>query len=148
MQQWLIKLLPTTSAKFVNLNVSSSITAQVSNLTVFLSLTWAVSLSDIPLVLSIYLLLLIANKLRDPGFVLLSSQGHWYVHSDGTVKNKTSNSHIKHVNLTTLPFKLSLTLESGEMVTIWRDSCDERCYRQLSLILRQWKMKQGAKAPC
>ncbi|HFD4091976.1 protein YgfX [Vibrio parahaemolyticus] len=148
MQQWLIKLLPTTSAKFVNLNVSSSITAQVSNLTVFLSLTWAVSLSDIPLVLSIYLLLLIASKLRDPGCVLLSSQGHWYVHSDGTVKNETSNSHIKHVNLTTLPFKLSFTLESGEMVTIWRDSCDERCYRQLSLILRQWKMKQGAKAPC
>lgn len=73
MQQWLIKLLPTTSAKFVNLNVSSSITAQVSNLTVFLSLTWAVYLSDIPLVLSIYLLLLIASKLRDPGFVLLSS---------------------------------------------------------------------------
>ncbi len=31
------------------------------------------------------------------------------------------------------------------MVTIWRDSCDERCYRQLSLILRQWKMKQGPK---
>ncbi|EOV9323972.1 protein YgfX [Vibrio parahaemolyticus] len=148
MQQWLIKLLPTTSAKFVNLNVSSSITAQVSNLTVFLSLTWAVSLSDIPLVLSIYLLLLIASKLRDPGFVLLSSQGHRYVHSDGTVKNETSNSHIKHVNLTTLPFKLSFTLESDEMVTIWRDSCDERCYRQLSLILRQWKMKQGAKAPC
>lgn len=148
MQQWLIKLLPTTSAKFVNLNVSSSITAQVSNLTVFLSLTWAVSLSDIPLVLSIYLLLLIASKLRDPGLVLLSSQGHWYVHSDGTVKNETSSSHIKHVNLTTLPFKLSFTLESGEMVTIWRDSCDERCYRQLSLILRQWKMKQGAKAPC
>ncbi|EPD9007324.1 protein YgfX [Vibrio parahaemolyticus] len=148
MQQWLIKLLPTTSAKFVNLNVSSSITAQVSNLTVFLSLTWAVSLSDIPLVLSIYLLLLIASKLRDPGFVLLSSQGHWCVHSDGTVKNETSNSHIKHVNLTTLPFKLSFTLESDEMVTIWRDSCDERCYRQLSLILRQWKMKQGAKAPC
>lgn len=148
MQQWLIKLLPITSAKFVNLNVSSSITAQVSNLTVFLSLTWAVSLSDIPLVLSIYLLLLIASKLRDPGFVLLSSQGHWYVHSDGTVKNETSNSHIKHVNLTTLPFKLSFTLESDEMVTIWRDSCDERCYRQLSLILRQWKMKQGAKAPC
>lgn len=148
MQQWLIKLLPTTSAKFVNLNVSSSITAQVSNLTVFLSLTWAVSLSDIPLVLSIYLLLLIARKLRDLGFVLLSSQGHWYVHSDGTVKNETSNSHIKHVNLTTLPFKLSFTLESDEMVTIWRDSCDERCYRQLSLILRQWKMKQGAKAPC
>ncbi|ENV3693648.1 protein YgfX [Vibrio parahaemolyticus] len=148
MQQWLIKLLPTTSAKFVNLNVSSSITAQVSNLTVFFSLTWAVSLSDIPLVLSIYLLLLIASKLRDSGFVLLSSQGHWYVHSDGTVKNETSSSHIKHVNLTTLPFKLSFTLESGEMVTIWRDSCDERCYRQLSLILRQWKMKQGAKAPC
>ncbi|HAS6745496.1 TPA: hypothetical protein GRI78_21010 [Vibrio parahaemolyticus] len=144
----MIKLLPTTSAKFVNLNVSSSITAQVSNLTVFLSLTWAVSLSDIPLVLSIYLLLLIASKLRDPGFVLLSSQGHCYVHSDGTVKNETSSSHIKHVNLTTLPFKLSFTLESGEMVTIWRDSCDERCYRQLSLILRQWKMKQGAKAPC
>ncbi|HFD4266908.1 TPA: protein YgfX [Vibrio parahaemolyticus] len=140
--------MPTTLAKFVNLNVSSSITAQVSNLTVFLSLTWAVSLSDIPLVLSIYLLLLIARKLRDPGFVLLSSQGHWDVHSDGTVKNETSNSHIKHVNLTTLPFKLSFTLESGEMVTIWRDSCDERCYRQLSLILRQWKMKQGAKAPC
>ncbi|OQS64260.1 hypothetical protein EM89_014130 [Vibrio parahaemolyticus] len=89
-----------------------------------------------------------ASKLRDPGFVLLSSQGHWYVHSDGTVKNETSSSHIKHVNLTTLPFKLSFTLESGEMVTIWRDSCDERCYRQLSLILRQWKMKQGAKAPC
>ncbi|HHK8490330.1 TPA: protein YgfX [Vibrio parahaemolyticus] len=144
----MIKLLPTTSAKFVNLNVSSSITAQVSNLTVFLSLTWAVSLSEIPLVLSIYLLLLIASKLRDPGFALLSSQGHWYVHSDGTVKNETSSSHIKHVSLTTLPFKLSFTLESGEMVTIWRDSCDERCYRQLSLILRQWKMKQGAKAPC
>ncbi|EGQ8452781.1 hypothetical protein GTP28_14620 [Vibrio parahaemolyticus] len=144
----MIKLLPTTSAKFVNLNVSSSITAQVSNLTVFLSLTWAVSLSDIPLVLSIYLLLLIASKLRDPGFVLLPSQGHWYVHSDGSVKNETSSSHIKHVNLTTLPFKLSFTLESGEMVTIWRDSCDERCYRQLSLILRQWKMKQGVKAPC
>ncbi|EJB8690848.1 hypothetical protein RGL39_002124 [Vibrio parahaemolyticus] len=70
------------------------------------------------------------------------------MHSDGTVKNETSNSHIKHVNLTTLPFKLSFTLESDEMVTIWRGSCDERCYRQLSLILRQWKMKQGAKAPC
>lgn len=51
-------------------------------------------------------------------------------------------------DLSTLPFKTSFTLESGECVTVWRDSCSDNQYRQLVLVLRQWEIKQRAEAPC
>ncbi|MBR9789430.1 MAG: hypothetical protein GYB40_16005 [Vibrionaceae bacterium] len=111
-------------------------------------MTWAVTLSDIPIVLSIYLLLMIVKLHSDQLLVAPVSQGIWYVHCDGTVRSESKQSLIKRIDLSTLPVKTSITLESGDSVTVWRDSCEDIQYRQLSLVLRQWEIKQGADAPC
>ena len=112
------------------------------------SMTWAVILSDTPIVLSIYLLLMIAKLHSEQLLVTPACSGSWSVHCDGTVRSESKQAQIKRVDLSTLPFKIAITLESGERVTVWRDSCEDKQYRQLSLVLRQWEMKQGADTPC
>ncbi len=160
MQQWLIKLSPITSAKFVNFTASPSLTARVFNVVLFLLMTWAVIFSSIPIVLSTYLLLLIVKALSSQGLVQPTSHGHWYVHCDGSVRFdaleygecsediESEKGHLQRVDTSASPFKITFQLQSGRSVTIWRDSCDDEQYRQLSLVLRQWEMKQGANAPC
>ncbi|WP_338137361.1 protein YgfX [Vibrio natriegens] len=139
---------PTTSVKFVNLTLSSSNTARVISFVLLFSMTWAVTLSDTPIVLSIYLLLMIAKLHFDQLLVAPASQGIWHVHCDGTIRSESTRTQIKRIDLSTLPFKITITLQSGDSVTVWRDSCADTQYRQLSLVLRQWEMKQGADAPC
>nr|WP_321275662.1 protein YgfX [uncultured Vibrio sp.] len=139
---------PTTSAKFVNLTLAPSITARVIGFSLIFSMTWAVILSDTPIVLSIYLLLMIAKLHFGELLVAPTSLGIWSVDCDGTVRSESKQAQIKRIDLSTLPFKTVITLESGERVTVWRDSCEDKQYRQLSLVLRQWEMKQGADTPC
>ncbi len=106
-------------------------------------MTWAVILSDIPLVLSIHLLLMIAKLRFEADFTVPASQRHWFVHRDGTVRTATQNTQLVKADLSTLPFKITFKLDSGECVTVWRDSCSDNLYRQLALVLRQWEIKQG-----
>ncbi|MBS9921022.1 hypothetical protein J4H44_19460 [Vibrio alginolyticus] len=61
---------------------------------------------------------------------------------------ESEKGHLQRVDTSASPFKITFQLQSGRVVTIWRDSCDDEQYRQLSLVLRQWEMKQGANAPC
>lgn len=79
------------------------------------------------------------------GFTVPSVCGGWYLHRDGTVRNDKQISTISSVDVSAAAFKVTFELTSGENVTIWRDSCEDVAYRQLCLILRQWKM--GAEAP-
>lgn len=74
-----------------------------------------------------------------------STVGNWYCHRDGTVRNDVQISVLTGVDLSTSVFKVTFRLVSGEKVTVWRDSCDDVSYRQLNIILHQWKM--GAEAP-
>ena len=145
MHRWLIKLSHTTSARFVNLKVNTSLYAQIANQLLLLGCVWAVICSDIPLVLSTYLLLLIIRCQMQGGFVVPSACGGWYLHRDGTVRNDKQTSTITSVDVSAAAFKVTFELVSGEKVTIWRDSCEDVAYRQLCLILRQGQM--GAEAP-
>nr|WP_230677756.1 hypothetical protein [Vibrio sp. MOR3] len=135
----------TTSARFVNLTVSKSLNAQALHYLILFGLAWAVIFSDIPLVLSSYLLLLIYRCHTQGGFVMPSTVGDWYCHRDGTVRNDAQTSLLSGVDLSASVFKVTFKLVSGDKVTVWRDSCDDVSYRQLNMILRQWKM--GAEAP-
>ncbi|MGR5134178.1 protein YgfX [Vibrio alfacsensis] len=135
----------TTSAKFVNLTVYTSLTAQVFNQLLLHGLTWAVICSDIPLVLSTYLLLMIVKCQVQGRFVLPANQGNWFFHRDGVVRSDDQTSLLTQADVSVSGIKVSFELESGERGTIWRDSCTDVQYRQLCLILRQWKM--GADAP-
>lgn len=148
MLRWWIKLSPTTSAKSVNLTLSPSITAQVIHIIFLILMTWAVTLSDIPIVLSIYLLLMIAKRCFEHGSVVPASQGRWYVHCDGTVRSESRKTQLRRADISAFPLKVSFTLGSGDSVSVWRDSCSDQQYRQLVVVLRQWQMKQGAEAPC
>ncbi|MEO0888848.1 MAG: protein YgfX [Pseudomonadota bacterium] len=145
MHRWLIKLSRTTSARFVNLKVNTSLYAQIANQLLLLGCVWALICSDIPLVLSTYLLLLILRSQMQGGFVVPSACGGWYKHRDGTVRNDKQTSTLSSVDVSATAFKVTFELTSGESATIWRDSCEDVAYRQLCLILRQWKM--GAEAP-
>lgn len=145
MHQWSIKLSRITSAKFVNLTVYTSLIAQVSNQFLLHGLIWAVICTDIPLVLSTYLLLLIVKYQSLGNFVHPAAQGDWYFHRDGVVRNAFQTSLLSKADISAASLKVSFELESGERGTIWRDSCTDEQYRQLCLILRQWKM--GAEAP-
>ncbi len=111
-------------------------------------MTWAVILSDIPIVLSIHLLLMITKLYLPSGSVVPVSLGLWYVHRDGTVRSENTKTQLVKADLSTLPFKTTFILESGERVTVWRDSCSDNQYRQLVLVLRQWEIKQRAEALC
>ena len=111
-------------------------------------MTWAVTFSDIPIVLSIYLLLMIAKLCFEHGSVIPASQGRWFVHCDGTVRSELGKTQLRSADISAFPLKVSFTLGSGDSVTVWRDSCFDQQYRQLVVVLRQWKMKQGAEAPC
>jgi hypothetical protein len=111
-------------------------------------MTWAVILSDIPIVLSIYLLLMIAKLYLEQGSFIPASQGRWHVHCDGTVRSESSKTRLRDADISALSLKVSFRLESGECVVVWRDSCCDKQYRQLVVVLSQWKMKQGAEAPC
>ncbi|WP_411912344.1 protein YgfX [Vibrio sp. B1REV9] len=135
-----------TSVRFVNLTVHSSQYAQVLNGTLLFALTWAiVLLSHAPLVISIYLLLLIIKAQRCGGFIAPSSQGNWHVHRNGIVRQDESTSFITSTDLSVPGIKVTFVLASKDSITIWRDSCHDVKYRQLCLILHQWKM--GAEAP-
>ncbi len=111
-------------------------------------MTWAVILSDIPLVLSIHLLLMIARLYLPSGSAVPVSLGLWYVNRDGMVRSANTRTQLVKADLSTLAFKITFTLESGDCVTVWRDSCCDNQYRQLVMVLRQWETKQRAEAPC
>ncbi|WP_339367411.1 protein YgfX [Vibrio sp. AND4] len=145
MRLWWIKLSRTTSVRFVNLRVNASLYAQIANQFLLLGCVWALVSFDTPLALSTYLFILILCCQMQGGFVASSTRGSWYLHRDGTVRNDKQTSIISSVDISAAVFKVTFELASGERVTIWRDSCDDVVYRQLCLILRQWKM--GAEAP-
>jgi hypothetical protein len=145
MRRWLIKLSLTTSAKFVNCTVTSSLSAQILNLMVLSGLVWATVLSNIPLSLSIYLLLLVLQYHYRTGFVAKPSLGQWFVHRNGIVKCERLTSSLMKVDLSAKALKVTFVTECGRRVNVWRDGCDDRQYRQLCLILRQWQ--RGAEAP-
>ncbi|WP_342418099.1 protein YgfX [Vibrio mytili] len=143
MHLWSIKLSLTTSVKFVSFTTYPSTTAQIINVSLLFLMVWAVILSDVPLVICIYLLLLLLTTYREQHFVFPSVQGCWSVHCDGTVRSESGVSLLNWVDTSTLPIKLSFQLTSGKKVTIWRDSCADEHYRQLSLVLRQWERSQS-----
>ncbi len=145
MRRWLIKLSLTTSAKFVNCTVTSSLSAQILNLMVLSGLVWATVLSNIPLSLSIYLLLLVLQYHYRTGFVAKPSLGQWFVHRNGIVKCERLTSSLMKVDLSAKALKVTFVTECGRRVKVWRDGCDDRQYRQLCLILKQWQ--RGAEAP-
>ena len=106
---------------------------------------WALLLFNIPLILSVYLFLLLITQYRRDGLVEVSSCGYWYIRRDGVVRHQERTSLVKQVDLSTASLKVSFRLGHGQRVTIWRDSCDDREYRRLCLVLKQWK--KGARAP-
>jgi hypothetical protein len=108
-------------------------------------LVWATVLSNIPLSLSIYLLLLIYQYQSRSGFVVKPSLGQWFVHRNGVVRCEKSTSSLVKVDLSAKVLKVTFVTECGMRVNIWRDGCEEQQYRQLCLVLKQWK--RGAEAP-
>ena len=102
---------------------------------------WVTTLSGIPLVITAYLLVLLYQHHQQHDFILPSSQGLWRIHREGQVYGQHQESQLTQVDLSLRFIKVSFTLATKETITVWRDSCQDKDYRQLCLVLQQWQAK-------
>ncbi|WP_244949873.1 protein YgfX [Vibrio sagamiensis] len=126
------------SVRFVNLQVKVSFIALAMNSFLLFIFAWAVILMDIPLILSVYLLMLMFKQHQIEGFIDASSDGYWCIDRDGVVHHQNRTLLLIQTDLSTAGLKVSFKLDHGQKVTIWRDSCHDNDYRHLCLVLRQW----------
>nr|WP_238788345.1 hypothetical protein [Vibrio vulnificus] len=64
------------------------------------------------------------------------------VSRSGSVKQQETTRYLTAINRLFLWWFVSVRLNDGQRLLLWRDSCDDVSYRQLQLILTQWKQKR------
>ncbi len=135
MPLWWIILSPITSAKSVKLLFTPSYTAHVVAAGVLLVLMWAVAVSAIPLVASLWLVI---SLVTHSSHRLLPEPlcGEVEIHFDGYLRIKERKLFFQSISdlhaFAFLSFK-----GKGRHWLLWRDSCDEITYRQLLVRLKQ-----------
>ncbi|WP_363318240.1 protein YgfX [uncultured Vibrio sp.] len=138
MHQWLIKLLHTTSARFVKLQLSPSYSALFVKGTVFGCLLFLIVLSSVPLAVSLYCLMLIIHLFKTNHVIVNSAHGRFDYQEDGEVRLNDQRYFLKSVDTIWAQFFVKLRFRCGHSVLLWRDSCREREYRHfLAHIQRQ-----------
>ncbi|EHI9300805.1 hypothetical protein WB876_002418 [Vibrio vulnificus] len=132
----------TTSVRFVNLNLKASRNALILNCTLCACLVWALLFSPFPLVIFFPLTYLFSRYIWKTGFLYPSWTGAVRVSRSGSVKQQETTRYLTAINRLFLWWFVSVRLNDGQRLLLWRDSCDDVSYRQLQLILTQWKQKR------
>lgn len=91
---------------------------------------WAILISPVPLVASVYLLLCLAggmHKRTKEVLVMISPEGR--------IRMAGEYHRIKYTERLFQPLFVVIHTHSGKKLQIWRDSCEEGDYRNLLVLL-------------
>ncbi|WP_336886310.1 MULTISPECIES: hypothetical protein [Vibrio] len=105
-------------------------------------LVWALLFSPLPLVLFFPLTCLLMRSGWSTELLNPSLTGVVRVYRSGSVKQHQTTRYLTSVNRHFLWWFVSVRLNDGERLLLWKDSCDDVSYRQLQLILTQWQQKR------
>ncbi|MCY9805422.1 hypothetical protein OTK51_18525 [Vibrio scophthalmi] len=135
-------MLPTTSAKYVNSTTNVNFNVQFSHYylqanTILMVLACCfISVSAIPLVPSLSLLVLLIEANRQYGLLRKPLHGSVTVYADGRIQWAGSQAKIGVVVFALLEWALLLRIDKHWHV-LWRDSVEPQVYRQLILQLKR-----------
>lgn len=137
MLQWLIKLLPITSAKCVNTQLRPSVDAQLVHAAAWLLIVWASLVVSLPLVLLPVLLSPLWRLCLTGTLLPVAAQGE--LRYAPRRKMVLGQKHITFSRCQTFWSHWFVVIYSEQNVayTIWRDSMQESDYRHLLVLLKQ-----------
>lgn len=118
----------------VNLHLRRSKVAHLIQISILISMIWAVLLSTLPTVVSLYLMAPIVRLIVVGDFS--SNTGRLEIHSSGDLKLNNYRSRCRSVFTLYKPFMVQITTLEGTKINIWRDACIEKDYRQFLVMLR------------
>ncbi|WP_375752589.1 protein YgfX [Vibrio sp. HN007] len=132
--------MPTTSVRSARLVLKPSLIAQILEWFITLFLVWALLISPVPIVASVYLIFtycLFIEKLPKT-----HSSGVLKVSQDGTFELNQQTYTFKVADITFKPLLIVIYSDSGKRVKVWRDSCPEPEYRHLLVVLDLLRKKK------
>ncbi|WCE30163.1 hypothetical protein [Vibrio sp. SCSIO 43137] len=95
---------------------------------------WAVLVSFLPLIASLWLLVYLSPYIYPERFIF---SGIVSIKSDGSFRAGKSKGQVDYCIRFYSALALLLKTKQGESFVIWRDGCDEAEYRQLKCFLEQ-----------
>ncbi len=136
MRLWLIRLSPITSASLVRLTLKISIFALITSQCIVQLVLWGIVVSDIPLVLSWPLLVVLYRYYSVFGVMPKVLIG--YVDIDTQAQEIISSSRESYHQFSLIYSSCFIVFYGhGRRWLLWRDSCDEFAYRQLVMQLKR-----------
>ncbi|WED22237.1 hypothetical protein L3Q72_02190 [Vibrio sp. JC009] len=123
-------MLPTTSPKSVNLYLQPSLIAQVIQLVVSVVIIWAILISPVCLVASAWMLAYLFSK-----GVRKSQAGQLKIAADKKLIWNGVEDVFRFAETLFRPMCVVIHSQSGQKITVWRDSCREEDYRHLMVVI-------------
>jgi hypothetical protein len=96
-----------------------------------------IALSSLPLVVSIYLFVLIWSYASAHQILLPNVVGRCELTSTARIKHQGEEIQLTRIDSHFLFLGLILHGEKHQRFIVWRDSCDERDYRQLLVLIKR-----------
>ncbi len=108
--------------------------AHLIQISILILMIWAVLLSTLPTVVSLYLIVPIVRLIIVGDFS--SNTGRLEIYSSGDLKLNNHRSRCRSVFTLYKPIMVQITTLEGTKINIWRDACIEQDYRQFLVMLR------------
>ena len=134
---WLIKLSPTTSAKYVRLLALTSFFSCQANFSVVILACCCFVVSDIPLPITFYLIGFVYKHHLLSSWLTQAIKGQLVVSSSGLCEFNGKMVRIKKHIMSLSVFGVLLRFDSGDRYILWRDSVPDNHYRQFIMLLRR-----------
>lgn len=96
-----------------------------------------IALSELPLTVSVVLLSLLGNLVRERDVLLPAMQGEVEFSSAREFKTPQGRVEVRSVNFVLMALGLVITRSDNQREILWRDSVDEASYRQLVVMLKR-----------
>ncbi|WP_353505332.1 protein YgfX [Vibrio sp. SCSIO 43135] len=127
----------TTLARCANLNLAHSSYAHFANTVVLVFAMWALIVSPIPLVITLYLALIVAALYLKGGFFPAPLKGKLTVKPGNILEVNNQSNSIRHAQLAYSWLAILITYSDGKRYCLWRDSLCEADYRRVVAELKR-----------
>jgi hypothetical protein len=130
-------LLRIISAKSAIFNVIPSRTAAIANIVIVVVPCCLILLSPLPLVISVYIFVLLWARFSAGELLLPSLSGRCELTDSAVLNYQDRDIQLIRMDGHFLYLCLILHGEKNQSYVLWRDSCDDRDYRQLSVLIKR-----------
>lgn len=125
------------SAKSAIFNVAPSRTAAIASIVIAVVPFGLILLSPLPLVISAYIFVLLWARFSVSEMLLPSLNGRCELTDSAVLNYQDRDIQLIRMDGHFLFLCLILHGEKNQRYILWRDSCDERDYRQLSVLIKR-----------